>query len=218
MSEFRCEACRRDFTSAEGLTQHNIDKHRIGEVTNHELKQLKKQEREKQQEFEKRKASRSKLIKRSMYVAVPILLIAIAFAFISSQPPAITGNSVGSSVSVSEIPRGPIHWHPELTIIINGQQQIIPTNLGITPSFHYPVHTHDTTGVLHYENNNPTPENMPLRYFFEQVWRKPFNSTCILNYCNDGSRTVKMTVNGKENFDFENYIPKDKDDIRIEFS
>ena len=218
MEKFRCKQCERDFSSEESLRQHSHDKHGLGVVpSKHESRQIKKHERETQQEFEKRKMSRSKLIKRSMYVAVPILVIAVAFAFISSQPPAATTNSV-NSISSSEIPRGPIHWHPELTIIINGQQQIIPTNLGITPSFHYPVHTHDTTGVLHYENNNPTPENMPLRYFFEQVWRKPFNSTCILNYCNDGSKTVKMTVNGKENFDFENYIPKDKDDIRIEFS
>ena len=218
MVEFKCNECERNFSSQDALDQHNRDKHGVGGgQSTHELKQLKKQESGKQQEFENRKASRSKLIKRSTYVAVPILIIAVAFAFISSQPPAATTDSI-NSISASEIPRGPIHWHPKLTITINGQQQIIPTNLGVTSSFHYPIHTHDTTGVLHYENNNPTPENMPLKYFFEQVWRKPFNNTCILNYCNDGSKTVKMTVNGKENFGFENYIPKDKDEIKIEFA
>lgn len=58
---------------------------------------------------------------------------------------------------------------------------------------------------------------MPLHYFFEKVWRKSFNSTCVLNYCNGDSGTVKMFVNGKENAKFENYIPKDKDEILIDF-
>ncbi len=148
-----------------------------------------------------------------MYVAIPVFIIAAVFVFVSSQPPAINANSVAAA----EIPGVPIHWHPALTIILNGQQQTIPSNLGLT-GVHQPIHTHDSTGVLHYEINNPTPENMPLRYFFERVWRKQFTGTCIMGYCNDDSGTVKMYVNGRENFEFENYIPNDKDDIRIEFS
>ncbi|MBI4174714.1 MAG: hypothetical protein HY517_03640 [Candidatus Aenigmarchaeota archaeon] len=216
MSEFRCDQCQKDFASAEGLAQHNKDKHGLGGMrSKHELRQLKKQEREKLQETERRKTARSKWIKRSAYLAVPAVLIVAAFAFVSSQPPA-AGSSI-PSVSASEIPNFPIHWHPTLEIFVKGQQQIIPANLGLTGA-HQPIHTHDSTGVLHYEVNNPTPENMPLRYFFDKVWRKRFNSTCIMNYCNGDSGTVKMFVNGKENFGFENYIPKDKDEIRIEFS
>ncbi|MBI4095975.1 MAG: hypothetical protein HY438_03885 [DPANN group archaeon] len=210
MAEFRCEECQRNFSSEEGLQQHNKDKHGAGsQQSKQELRQFKKQEREKQLDVEKNKVSRSKLLKRSAYIGVPLLLIVAAFAFISSQPP-VNGNSI----SGSDIPKNPIHWHPTLTIIINGQQEAIPANLGLSGA-HQPVHTHDGTGVIHYEINNPTPENMPLHYFFDKVWRKPFNGTCILDYCNG---TLKMYVNGRENFEFENYIPKDKDDIRIEFN
>jgi hypothetical protein len=212
METFRCEPCGRDFASQEGLDQHNRDKHELGGQSNHELRQLKKQERERQQGLERKKMSRSKLIKRSSYIVIPILLLTAAFTFISSQP-ATTSNVIASS----EIPKLPIHWHPKLTVQINGQQQTIPANLGLV-GVHQPIHTHDSTGVLHYENNNPTVENMRLGYFFEKVWRKQFNSRCILNYCNSDSGTVKMFVNEKENFDFDNYIPKDKDDILIEFS
>lgn len=212
METFRCDSCGRDFANQEGLDQHNRYKHGVGVQSRHELRQLKKQEMERQQELERKKITGSKLIKRTMYIGIPILLLTAAFVFISSQP-AITSDVIASS----EIPKLPIHWHPILTIKINGQQQTIPANLGLA-GVHQPIHTHDSTGVLHYENNNPTQENMRLRYFFEKVWRKQFNSRCILNYCNGDSGTVKMFVNDKENFEFENYIPKDKDEILIEFS
>lgn len=217
MNELKCNECERFFSSQEALDQHNRDKHGIGGTqSKHELKQLKKQEKEKQLELEKKKAAKSKLLKRSMYIAIPVLLIAAAFAFISSQPATITNEN--NAASGTEIPNGPIHWHPTLTIKLNGQQQIIPANLGLGGVVHQSIHTHDSTGVLHYENDNPTLENMRLSYFFEKVWRKQFNSTCILNYCNGDSGTVKMFVNGKENFEFENYIPKDKDKILLEFN
>lgn len=214
MEKYRCEECQMDFNSKESLDQHNRDKHGIGIVSKHELKELKKQEREKQEEFERKRAARSKLIKRSMYIAVPIIIIVAASAFVLSQTQ--TSSTAVGKISAEDIPKTPIHWHPQLTIMVKGQQQIIPANLGAV-GVHQPIHTHDSTGVLHYENNNPTPENMPLRYFFEKVWRKQFNSTCILNYCNGESGTVKMFVNSKENFEFDGYIPRDKDEIKIEF-
>jgi len=191
-----------------------MDKHGIGIQSKHEIRHVKKQEKEKQFELEKKTAARSKLLKRGVYISIPVILVAAAFVFISSRP--LTADIV-STVSADDIPKDPIHWHPALEIIINGQQQVIPSNIGLTGA-HQPVHTHDSTGVLHYEINNPTPENMPLRYFFDRVWRKQFNSTCILNYCNGSSGNVKMFVNGRENFDFDNYIPKDKDQIKIEYS
>jgi len=213
MEKFRCESCQRDFAFQEGLDQHNRDNHELGVQSKHELRQSKKQERERQQELERKKIGRSKLIKRGLYIIIPILLLIVSFAFISSQP-AITSKVI---ITGSEIPKLPIHWHPKLTVKINGQEQTIPANLGLA-GVHQPIHTHDSTGVLHYENNNPTSENMRLGYFFEKVWRNQFNSTCILNYCNSDLGTVKMFVNGKENFDFDNYIPKDKDEMLIEFS
>ncbi len=214
MEKFRCQQCERDFNSEESLQQHNRDKHGVaGTQSKHELRSIKKQEIERHEEIEKKKSARSKMIKRSMYAAVPIVIIAIAVAFVSSLPPATDSSTPANP----EIPRTPIHWHPTLEIIINGQQQTIPANLGLV-GVHQPIHTHDSTGVLHYENDRPTFENMRLGYFFEKVWRRPFNSTCIFNYCNGDSGSVKMFVNGQENFEFENYIPKDKDGISIEFS
>ena len=44
------------------------------------------------------------------------------------------------------------HIHPQLTIVINGQQQVIPANTGITEACMNSIHTHDATGKLHVES------------------------------------------------------------------
>ncbi|MDI6720980.1 MAG: hypothetical protein QMD85_01225, partial [Candidatus Aenigmarchaeota archaeon] len=148
MEKFVCENCQRDFASQESLSQHNRDKHGFAAQPRQELKQSRKHG----DFIEKKKPIRSKLLKRSIYIAIPVILIAAAI-FISPSfisPSATTGNPIASS----DIPKSPIHWHPKLAIEIKGQNQIIPANLGAS-GMHYPVHTHDATGVLHYEVDNP---------------------------------------------------------------
>ena len=123
---------------------------------------------------------------------------------------------------------GPIHWHPKLTILINGKQVVIPANIGINIGNNIdnqisgmmmsPIHTHDTTGTLHIESQNPSakPETLTIGYFINDVWGKKFDSVCIFDYCTDKG-TIKMLVNGKENKEFGNYSMKDGDEIVIEF-
>ncbi len=107
-----------------------------------------------------------------------------------------------------------IHWHPELSIYIKGQIQEIPANAGN----HSLMHTHDTTGVIHlHPANKLVLENdVKLGKFFK-LWGKKFSSTCILDSCNSAEGKVKMTVNGIENTEFENYIMQDKDKIEIRY-
>lgn len=112
------------------------------------------------------------------------------------------------------VPPGPIHWHPYLQIIIDGEKQAIPANIGLSGG-HKPMHTHETNGIIHVENHKPTARNMILGYFFE-VWEKKFNKDCIFEYCTD-TGTLKMTVNGNENHDFELYALHDGDEIVIEY-
>jgi hypothetical protein len=58
---------------------------------------------------------------------------------------------------------------------------------------------------------------MALGYFFK-LWKKPFNSTCILDKCTttDGGE-LHMYVNGEENYEFENYVFKGEEKIKIEY-
>jgi len=134
------------------------------------------------------------------------LIVIFGFIFFSTSDGNITSATV-----IEGIPNGPIHWHPILKIIIDGKSIEIPDGVG----GHQPIHTHDNTGTLHMESNRPTATTVVLGYFFK-VWDKKFSKDCIFDYCTDKG-TLKMTVNGKENTDFENYFMREGDNIVIEY-
>lgn len=125
----------------------------------------------------------------------------------------------GSSIPEDQIvARNGLHWHPKLTIYIKDKKQEIPSNVGIG-AIHQPIHTHDDAkdGVLHMEMKGVvSKEDTKLGNFF-RIWGKEFNSTQILDKKNGEEGKVKMTVNGKENTAFENYLMKDGDNILLTF-
>lgn len=117
------------------------------------------------------------------------------------------------------ISRGGLHWHPKLSIIINGEEQEIPANIGIG-AVHQPIHTHDQDakdGVIHMEMPGLVTKNDTKLGNFFKIWGKEFNSTQILDKKNGVKGRVKMFVNGKKNKEFENYLMKDKDVIEIRY-
>ncbi len=199
-----CRDCGREFEQSESMEQHYSAKHAEHPV-----------------------ASRvSKKSKKKMLIALvvaAIILVSVYFMFFNGNEkakPVISSEDDSDGIykiNLDEVPKRPIHWHPKLAIIIKGEQQQIPRNLGIGGSFEYPVHTHDDVPILHYELGRPTAETATLGYFFNAVWKKAFNNNCIFEHCNGEEGNLSMTVNGKPNFQFDKYIPKDKDDIRIEF-
>jgi hypothetical protein len=104
------------------------------------------------------------------------------------------------------------HIHPNLEIIINGQKQEIPTNIGVKPTCMNSLHTHDNTGKIHVEA--PEKRDFNLADFFA-VWKKDYNKEQILDYKIDGTHIIRQTVNGKETQDYENTILRDNDQIII---
>lgn len=169
-----------------------------------------------------------------IYIAgVAIILVAL-YLLLSSQN--IDSNYPPPPADYA-IPKTAIHWHPWLKIIIEGKEQDIPDNVGVTIGKKLdselgsdmgsaPIHTHDEAGdrnsefgrKLHVESLRPyaKPSTLTLGYFFE-VWERSFNSTCILDRCNSGNESVKMFVNDKPNFDFQNYYMRDGDRILITY-
>lgn len=149
-----------------------------------------------------------------VYAGIALVLILVVYFLFFSSP----------------VPKQPIHWHPYLKIIINGNEIEIPANIGVTIGnvidtdigMEYqmsPTHTHSNDGKIHMENNAPwkKPETLTLGYFFK-VWGNTFNSTCIFEYCNGPNGTITMTVNGQPNKEFDKYPMKDGDQIVIEYS
>jgi len=205
--KIECGKCDRIFKDSNGLLMHNSSKH--PELMPREKKQL----------------PIKKIRNWSIFILIMALLIwgiisAIPETNVSELNVDITGNSIN-------IPAGEIHWHPRVTIKINGEGVMIPINIGSTigkvVDVHLsgmrmsPTHTHETDGTIHMENNNPSskPETTTIGYFF-YVWDKQFSSSCIFEHCTDNGE-LKMYVNGKENYEFENYIMRDKDEILIEY-
>lgn len=169
------------------------------------------------------RAERKHLIKRVTQIATGVLIIGGLGALIWYS---------GSRASVPEseiISRKGIHWHPELKIIIKGEEITIPANIGIGMQYAgYPLydpmmmmtdmHTHDDSGTLHWEvmEGPVQKEDVRLANFFA-IWGKKFNENCILESCNGPEETMTMFVNGKENTEFQNYLVKDKDRIEIRY-
>ena len=56
-----------------------------------------------------------------------------------------------------------------------------------------PVHTHDTTGVIHIEAR--AVQTFVLGQFFD-VWGVRFSSHCIGGYCSTGADSLTVMVNG----------------------
>ena len=115
---------------------------------------------------------------------------------------------------------GGIHWHPQLTIYIKGVKQDIPVNLGIGPQFSgtngydsqmqmAAVHTHEDLPLIHLEfmSGPVRKEDVTLGQFFK-IWGKDMRSF--------GSN-MRMTVNGKANTDYENYVMRDGDKIELQY-
>lgn len=107
-----------------------------------------------------------------------------------------------------------MHIHVQLSIIINGQPMQVPANVGIDATCTRPVHTHDDTGEIHIES--PASYPFTLGDFF-LVWGHPFDNTQVITYKVNSSHTLKMTVNGITNNQFQNYVFQDGDQIQITY-
>lgn len=106
------------------------------------------------------------------------------------------------------------HIHPELQILINGENNSIPKNLGIKSNCMTSIHTHDEVGVIHVEA--PVQKDFTLGDFFA-VWQKDFSKSKILDYVVDEQHEISVTINGVPVDTFENTILGDKDKIVISY-
>ena len=85
------------------------------------------------------------------------------------------------------------HIHAHLDIIINGQNFLVPAQIGITDKCFYWLHTHDETGVIHIES--PVSRDFTLGQFFD-IWNKKFTNNQIFNYVTNGNNPLIVYVNG----------------------
>ena len=148
----------------------------------------------------KESAAKKRQIKKVVSWGISGGLIVAAIAgivwYVATRPP----------IPESEIiSRTGFHWHPELTIYMRGEKQEIPANIGIG-AVHNPIHTHDSSGVIHLEFQGLVrKEDATISRFFN-IWGKDVGNFGVLS---------KMTVNGQENAELENYVMRDRDKIEL---
>ncbi len=132
-------------------------------------------------------------------LAIAITLIGIvvgAVIFLHVPPNKVPLPPYLSGCVSSEI----YHYHPSLTVTINGAGMQIPVTFN--SGCHQPIHTHDSSGILHVEsdqNRDYTLNDWFLLWgnFENNPTIAILNSTQIWQYRVDATHHLTMTVNGQ---------------------
>jgi hypothetical protein len=114
--------------------------------------------------------------------------------------PETDGTAIGNFNCILNPPQT-FALYTHVSIIVNGEPQAIPTDLGASPQgathCFYTIHTHDSTGKVHV-----TPSasgTFTLSQFFE-IWKQPFTNTNVAGFTGlpvavfvtDGTTTTKI--------------------------
>lgn len=112
--------------------------------------------------------------------------------------------------------QGQYHVHTLLTVYANGEPVEVPGNIGLAPGSESmsPIHTHNTSGVVHVEASKQYP--FVLGDIFS-VWGVPFSATKLGGFRGSGADGVSVYVNGKPVDDRENLKVKDLDNVVVAF-
>lgn len=88
------------------------------------------------------------------------------------------------------------HTHSHLDLIVDGVAVVVPADIGIDQvgGVLSPIHTHDTTGIIHVES--PTVDTFTLGEFFD-VWGVRFDGHCVGGACDGSGRMLTVYVNGQ---------------------
>ncbi len=98
-----------------------------------------------------------------------------------------------------------MHWHPQLSVTINGSPLTVPAQIGIDSSLwkdhsldQYgigmsPMHTHEASGLIHEESN--TVRDFTLQEFLA-IWGQHLDSGQVLGHPVDSGHQAYIVVDG----------------------
>lgn len=170
-------------------------------LTKKETREIKRQEKIEKKEALAQKRRFKKIALWGLGAGLIIAAVGGLIWYVATKP------QIPESDIVS---RSGFHWHPQLTIYVKGEKQKIPANIGLG-AVHKPIHTHDEDsdqGIIHMEFQGLVrKEDIKLGQFFKN-WGKDMRSF---------GANMKMTVNGEENAEYENFIMRDGDKIELRY-
>jgi hypothetical protein len=126
--------------------------------------------------------------------------------------------NVPTSFLFTPIPEGaPLaeHIHPHLTILVDGQLQVIPAGIGLGANGNLPLHTHNASGYIHVESSRVEP--FRLRDFFT-IWGQTLSNKNVLGHRADRTHKITMTVDGRPSNAFGTLLLRDLQDIVINYT
>jgi len=130
-----------------------------------------------------------------------------------SLPPWPAPTDVAARVAAAGLDLGPMgtaeHYHPHLSITIDGSAAPVPPNIGVDPNTGAmsALHTHEGDGTIHIEADS-VGEKFTLGQLFTQ-WGVALNSTRIGGVRAKAGETVTVTSNGTP-------VPGDPADLQLE--
>lgn len=97
------------------------------------------------------------------------------------------------------------HIHALLHIYATGQPVTMPANMGISAAarLESPLHTHDTSGVIHVEAAYPFPFRLADIF---AVWGVAFTDHQLGGYTNTAQEQVQVYINGQQITDPTHYV------------
>lgn len=144
----------------------------------------------------------------SIVIAVSLIaIIVVAVIFLRPPPNRVPLPDWDSHcVTLSDF----YHSHPNLTIVISGQHIFLPG-----PTFDsgcpQPLHTHDSSGVIHIETDQDRDYTLKdwfllWGHFVNDPTFAIFNSTQIFTNKVDSTHHLTMTTNGVNDTTWENHV------------
>ncbi|QQG38272.1 MAG: hypothetical protein HYS26_01850 [Candidatus Kaiserbacteria bacterium] len=130
------------------------------------------------------------------------IALAVASIFLLPKP---DGSNLSQDPDI--LATNGMHWHPQLSIFVKGEQIEIPQNIGIG-SVHQTMHTHDDLPLLHLEFPALVRQADATLGRFFSIWGKDMRSL---------GANMRMTVNGQVSTEYENYVMHDGDKIELHY-
>jgi len=202
-----CNYCDKSISSKKKLLEHELDKH-SDEMSGHEKSDKKSELNKLEQKNQTSKHNKKKKIQYSVLGLVFLGLVAGA-GFVGYQNmDAISGaTQTNESIGVGT----PVHWHADYEITVCGESQVLrggPTK----------AHTHGEK-TFHLEGVRNTREEATLDWIVDALGGElEENSIMGRTDCNGEPASLSVKANGEELEDPLNYIPRNGDFIRIDYS
>lgn len=106
------------------------------------------------------------------------------------------------------------HIHAWLHIYVNGKDEQVPANIGIDQAtgFLSPLHTHDTSGIIHMEADGEYDFTLGQ---FMNVWGVKFSDDQIGSLKSKGDQKLQVYLNGQLVRDPVNVVMHEHDNVVV---